>query len=238
MASTLRACQEQDIPTVLTLHAVGAEPAPPEHFADVLAATTRRSEQRLRARHPHKQVTYLPHGCPRWLPKRKAKAGRAVSAYAPSLSEGDLRSLASSLERAGAELLMFGEAAPRPPGRYVPGDFPSAEVAARLAAEADVLVYWYGETGCADVDGVVRAGLATGVPVLTSRGVAFEDVREAVYQADELTEGVARLLEDTDLRAHVTASAREFCIAHGWGRVASAHEALWESLTDQRSHRP
>ena len=84
----------------------------------------------------------------------------------------------------------------------------------------------------------MRAGLATGVPVLTSRGVAFEDVREAVYQADELTEGVAQLLEDTDLRAHVTASAREFCIAHGWGRIASSHEALWESLTDQRSHRP
>lgn len=238
VAATLRTCREQQIPTVLTLHAVNAESVALEHYADVLAATTRRGEQRLRARHPQKRVAYLPHGCPRWLPRREAGPGRTVGVYAPSLSEEDLRALASSLGRAGAELLTFGDAVPSPLGRHVPGDAFSAEVAARLAAEADVLVYWYGETGPANADAAVRAGLATGAPTLTSRGAAFEDVREAVHQSDELMEGVARLLRETELRVQVTVSAREFCTAHGWERVASAHEALWASLTDQRPHRP
>jgi glycosyltransferase involved in cell wall biosynthesis len=251
LASTLRACRGQHVPTVVTLHTVESDPADSEHYADVLAATSRRDEQRLRRRHPHKQVAYLPHGCPNWFPPRKRERGRVIGLFAmPHVAEGFQVPARLLPKRAGADLLTFGraespearrsleEAARSLPARLVPGHFPSAEVAARLAAEADILVYWDDGTGYKNASAAVRAGLATGVPVLTSRAQTFDDVREAVYQPDDLTEGVARLLEDTDLRAQVTEAAREFCFTHSWARVAAAHEALWESLMGQRSHRP
>ena len=107
---------------------------------------------------------------------------------------------------------------------------PVDEIVRRLAAEADLLVFWYDGVGHASASYAVRIGLATGVPVLVSPTAWFDDLGDAVYRPDTLTEGIERLLEDEPLRRSLTDAAREYCHTHSWHRSAEEHIALWESL--------
>jgi glycosyltransferase involved in cell wall biosynthesis len=143
---------------------------------------------------------------------------------------------------AGTELVVYGtarsaDAADRfaaacagLPVRWCRDYLPSAEVARLLAAECDVLAFWYDEVPHASASGAVRVGLATGVPVLTSPTSWFADLRDVTYQPADLVGGVARLLDDTALRRTLTSAARDYCATHGWRRVAAEHLALWQSL--------
>jgi len=91
-------------------------------------------------------------------------------------------------------------------------------------------VFWYNEIDSATVSGAVRVGLASGVPVLTSRTSWFDDVRDVTYQPANLAEGVRHLLDDTRLREDLVESATAYCHAHSWTRSAERHVALWRSL--------
>ena len=107
---------------------------------------------------------------------------------------------------------------------------PAEEVARRLAAEADVLVFWYDDVPHASASGAARVGLATGVPVLTSPTHWFHELRDVTYQPDDLVDGVQRLLEDTALRKRLAAAARDYCHENSWARSAERHLALWRSV--------
>jgi glycosyltransferase involved in cell wall biosynthesis len=110
--------------------------------------------------------------------------------------------------------------------RYLPAE----RIASRLAAEADVLVFWYDDVPHASASGAARIGLSTGVPVLTSPTRWFADLTEVTYQPSDLDEGVARLLSDTGLREHLVGSARQFCHQHTWRRVADEYARVWETV--------
>jgi glycosyltransferase involved in cell wall biosynthesis len=231
------------IPVAVTEHAVGPRRLTWEGEANVLLALTPRGAEALRARWPHSRVEYMPHGCPTWFPASKRRRGRVIGAFGfLEPHKGFWRVLEALRALPQAELLMFSyakrretersweEAASGLPVRRIREFTSSAEVAHRLAAEADVLVFWYDETAVAAASGAVRVGLATGVPVLTSPTGWFQDVREATYQPEDLVEGIKRLLEDTPLRERVTAAAQEYCHAHSWSRVAERHLALWQAM--------
>jgi glycosyltransferase involved in cell wall biosynthesis len=70
------------------------------------------------------------------------------------------------------------------------------------------------------------------VPVLASPTSWFHDLGDVTYQPSSLAEGVQRLLDDTELRDHLTAQARSYCEANSWPRVAAQHLALWRSLAE------
>ena len=108
------------------------------------------------------------------------------------------------------------------------------EVARRLAAEADVLVFWYSPVPFVAASAAVRVGLATGVPVLTSRTGWFSDLEGVTYQPEDLVEGVRRLLDDTALRERTVAAAREHCRENSWCQFARRHLELWQSLDSDR----
>jgi glycosyltransferase involved in cell wall biosynthesis len=109
------------------------------------------------------------------------------------------------------------------------------EIARRLAAEADVLVFPYAQPRFAAVSGAVRVGLASGVPVLTTPTTWFSDLREVTLQTDgdgaaDVAAGIARLLDDTALRDGLGAAARAHCHDHSWSRTARRHADLYASL--------
>jgi glycosyltransferase involved in cell wall biosynthesis len=116
------------------------------------------------------------------------------------------------------------------PVRRVTAFLPEDEIARRLAAEADVVVFPYAPPRFAAVSGAVRVGLASGVPVLTSPTTWFSDLRDATLQTDDLAAGIARLLDDTALRDDLTAAARDHCHAHSWARTAQRHTELYASM--------
>ncbi len=214
-----------------------------ERDVDALVAHTSAGAAVLRARCPDQRVAHIPHGCPAWFPARKRMRGRVVGAF--GFLEAH-KGIARLVEAAGLlgdiELALFCHVKP---GRAEPAwqarrsrvplrwerDFLAPEVLARrLAAEVDVLVYWYDETTLHAVSGAVRIGLATGVPVLASPTRWFDDVRDATYQPDDLAAGIARLLEDTALRQDLVAAARDHCHANSWERTAQRHQELWRTL--------
>ena len=111
------------------------------------------------------------------------------------------------------------------------GEFlPVEEIARRLAAEADVLAFWYDEVPHASASGAVRIALASGVPVLTSRTGWFDGLADVAYQPDDLAAGIRRLLDDPELRARLVVNARDHCHEHSWERTAARHVALWDAL--------
>jgi glycosyltransferase involved in cell wall biosynthesis len=102
----------------------------------------------------------------------------------------------------------------------------------RLAAEADILAFWYDDVPCYSPSGAVRIALATGVPVLASPTQWFQDLQDVTYQPATLADGVRRLLDDSELRQSITERARFHCHDNSWSRVAEQHLALWRDLTD------
>jgi glycosyltransferase involved in cell wall biosynthesis len=105
-----------------------------------------------------------------------------------------------------------------------------ADVAHDLAAEADVLVFWYDEARYVSASIAVRTGLASGVPVLTSPTRWFQDVRGVTHQPVNLVEGLERLLEDTTLRDTLTEAATDYCHRHAWSKIADRHRALYRAV--------
>jgi hypothetical protein len=114
--------------------------------------------------------------------------------------------------------------------RREPGYLAEEEVARRLAAEADLLVFWYDDAPLDAASGAVRVGLASGVPVLTSPTAWFADLAEATFQPTDLVAGVRRALDDDVLRRRLVDAARAHCHDHSWARVAEQHLALWDEL--------
>jgi glycosyltransferase involved in cell wall biosynthesis len=229
------------VPIVVTEHVVAPQAQAWEREASALVATSERGAMMLRARWPGQRVEYIPPGCPAWFPPRKARRGRVVGVVAlPGQQNGISGLLGILRDQPGAELVVYSlrgsavadwETSVRGlPVRHEAAPLPAEEAARRLAQEADILVFWQGGDASPLAGAAVRAGLATGVPVLASPAGWAHDVRHATSQPDDLAEGVRRLLEDTSLRDHLAGAAREFCHAHDWRRIAERHMALWESL--------
>jgi glycosyltransferase involved in cell wall biosynthesis len=248
LAARLRRARDRGVPVVVTGHAVAPDAAPWEAAADALVALTGMGAGRLRARWPGRRVELIPRGCPTWFPPRKRRRGRVVGALGDldgSGSDGH-RGAVALLEalRAlpGTELVLYGQPGPAAeaaawaraaaglPVRWHRGRLPAEQVARRLAAEADLLAFWYDELPTASASGAVQVGLASGVPVLTSPTGWFSDLCQATFQPGDLIGGITRLLDDTRLRDEVTAAARDHCHDHAWPRVARAHQRLWDAL--------
>jgi glycosyltransferase involved in cell wall biosynthesis len=231
------------VPVIITEHSVTPGIYGWERDADVLLALTEHGAAMLRAQHPNKHVALMPHGCPTWFPQRKQRRGRVIGAFGflePHKGFWHLLDLLRALP--DTELLLFSyakneklaaswdEAAQHLPVRRVTQYMPTSEIARRLAAEADVLVFWYDQPLHAASSGAARVGLATGVPVMTSRTGWFADLHEVTYQPSSLIDGVARLLDDTVLREQLVEAANEYCHAHSWPSVAERHRTLWRSV--------
>src|SRR5207253_1644044 len=197
------------VPVAVTEHRVAGGARPWEREADALVATTEAGAGLLRARWRSKRIEHIPIGCPTWFPPRKRERGRVIGGFGflePHKGFWTLLEALGSVPE--TELLLFSyaksaendarwrDASEGLPARRVGQFVPAAEAAARLAAEADVLAFWYDETEAFTASAAVRVGLATGVPVLTSPTRWFDDVRDVTYQPRHLVEGVERLLHD------------------------------------------
>lgn len=245
--STLPSCIEEanskKVPVVVTEHTISTESEVWEGNANALVALTERGVRTLQDKWPAKLVRQIPHGCPTWFPPRKRSRGRVIGIFGfleKYKGFGQILDVLRVLP--GTELLMFSyakspeleaewEAAAhglnvRRERRYLP----ITEIAQRLAAEADIVVCWYDEIVRASASGAVRVALATGVPVITSPVSWFSELSQATYQPENLIDGVARLLEDTQLRDNLTVAAHDFCHANSWSLAAERHLALWREL--------
>lgn len=229
----------------ITEHAVLTRPAPWERHARALVAATSAGAARLRGRHPGIPVVHIPLGCETWSFPRKARRGRTIGFFGfPGEHKGHGRMSAALRLIPGCEVLMFGYGTPaRESLRDWPADvpvrcesdwLPLPEVAAQLAARADVLVFHYDEFSHHSASSAVLVGLSTGVPVLTSATNWFDDHGDAVYRAGRdaagLAAGLERLLDDDELRERTVAAAREYCVSNSWSRTAARHVELWNSF--------
>lgn len=243
LTSALQQAQAAGVPVAVTEHAVGAQVKAWEREADALVALTSRGAAVLRARWPQTRVEWIPPGCPTWFPERKPDRGRVIGVFGFLESHKGYFQLLDVLRAIpGAELVMYSypksvqmeamwkEASRGLPIRWERGYLPVEEVARRLAAEADILTFWYDEIGHASASYAVRIGLATGVPVLTSPTSWFEDLADVTYQPHDLCAGVAELLDNTSRRDRLTKSARAYCEDHTWGHSSERHLALWRDL--------
>jgi glycosyltransferase involved in cell wall biosynthesis len=232
------------VPIAITEHMVAPQAQAWESIADTLLTLTERGAETLRARCPGKQVEVMPVGCPTWFPARKRSRGRVIGAFGFLARYKGFWRLPDVLrEVEGTELLLLShakheelerqweESAAGLPVRRIGHYLPVEEVARRLAAEADILVFWYDEIEpYAAASYAVRIGLATGVPVLTSPTSWFEDLRAVTYQPADLVEGVRHLLDDTSLQKELVSAARSYCEANSWSRNAERHQALWRRM--------
>jgi glycosyltransferase involved in cell wall biosynthesis len=241
----VRHAKQAGVPVVVTEHAVDEQPRDWEQDATVIVVPHPLGAQRIAARWPGKRVEYIPHGCPTWFPPRKEARGKVIGAFGFLADhKGFWRLLEILAQVPDAELLLFSharsfeiearweKAAAGLPVRRVCEYLNPSEIAHRLAAEADILAFWYDDVPCYSPSGAVRIALATGVPVLASPTQWFQDVQDVTYQPDSLVDGVRRLFSDTELRQNLTERARSYCHDHSWNRVAEQHLALWRSLTE------
>lgn len=228
---------------VITEHSVPDAARGWEYQADALIGLTRSGVETLRRRHPRMRVEMLPIGCATWFPPRRQRRGRVIGGFGfLEPYKGFWRLLDVLRALSGAELVLYSYAK-RPelaadwewhaaglPVRRHSEYLPEQTIAERLAAEADVLVYWYDEIPHASASAAVRIGLASGVPVLASPTSWFADLTEVTYQPDDLLAGVERLLADDALRDRLARAARGYCLAHSWDRIAARHAALWRTV--------
>ena len=243
VADVARGARDRGTALVVTEHTVREQADGWENDVAALVAHSAESAALLRGRLPAQRVELIPHGCPTWFPPRKARRGRVVGTFGFLEPHKGLTRLLDAVAALGdVELLMFGTAREAwaeewfasldlpVPVRRVAEFLDEDEIARRLAAEADVLVFPYAQPRFTAVSGAVRVGLASGVPVLTSPTTWFSDLREATLQTDDLAAGIAQLLDDTALRDELTAAAREHCHDNSWQRTAQRHVDLYASL--------
>ena len=237
LTKCLQRARQERIPVAVTEHTVRGEARPWERETQLLTSLTESGAEMLRARWPGKRVEYLPHGCPTWFPRRKQTRGRVIGAFGfLEPHKGFWKLLDVLRAMPGAELLLVSHSKNRNNDERWSNDaaalavrhyrefMPVAEAARRLAAEADILVYWYDDAAHVSASGAVRVGLATGVPVLASPTNWFNDLRGVTYQPADLFEGVRRLFDDTALRDGLTAArARLLPRAQLGQRIAERH---------------
>lgn len=243
LTAMVQKARAQRVPVVITEHSVLRSLPAWEREADALVTLSQSGKQMLRERWPEKRIEYIPCGCPTWFPSRKKRRGRVIGAFGflethkgfwkllevlRALPDTELF-LVSHAKNAGNEAQWTRAALGLRVNRR-DGFLPVTEVARLLAAEADILVYWYDEIEHVSASSAVRVGLATGVPVLTSPTRWFEDLRGATFQPHDLIEGVQRLLEDTELRQELNSAARDYCHENSWPHIAQRHLELWQSL--------
>jgi glycosyltransferase involved in cell wall biosynthesis len=244
VADAARRARERDVPLVVTEHTVRPEPDAWEGDVAALVAHSAEIAALLRDRLPRQRVELIPHGCPTWFPPRKARRGRVVGTFGFLEPHKGLDRLVDAAAALGdVELLLIGSTRAAWAEEWFDGlDLPVTvrrvaefldedEIARRLAAEADVLVFPYAQPRFTAVSGAVRVGLASGVPVLTTPTTWFSDLRHTTLQTDDLAGGIARLLDDTALRDELSAAARQHCHDHSWSRVAGRHAELYATLT-------
>jgi glycosyltransferase involved in cell wall biosynthesis len=230
-------------PIAVTEHTVRSDVQAWEREANVLVSLTASGAEVLRARWPGKRVAHLPHGCPTWFPARKKTRGRVIGAFGflephkgfwklldvlRAMPDAELLLVSHSKHRANEE--QWARDATGLRVRHHHRFLPVADAARLLAAEADILVYWYDDVTHHSASGAVRIGLATGVPVLASPTNWFTELRDVTYQPADLAGGVRRLFDDTDLRDALTSRARDYCHANSWPVTAERHQQLWRSL--------
>lgn len=243
LLETLIKAKQAHLPVAVTEHTVVQEVNAWERECDILLALTRKGTTVLKSRWPEKNVQYLPMGCPTWFPQRKKDSRRVIGVFGFLERYKGYWQLLEVLRRVpGTELLMFSyakgsaieaewdrDSAGLPVRRY--RDYlPVKEVATQLAAQADILVFWYDQFSFFSASAAVRVALATGVPVLTSRTTWFDDLDHVTFQPDDLIEGVSHLLEDEGLRCSLGESAQGYCLDNSWARSAHRHQELWEDL--------
>lgn len=235
--------REVGVPFVVTEHTVRGQVDDWEGEAAALVAHSADGVALLRERWPAQRVELVPHGCPTWFPPRKARRGRVIATFGFLEPHKGLTALLDAASAVGdVELLLIGSTRAawadewlagldRPvPVRRVAEFLDEAEIARRLAAEADVLVFPYAPPRFAAVSGAVRVGLASGVPVLTTPTTWFSDLRAVTLQTDDLAGGIARLLDDTALRDELSTAARQHCHDNSWASAARRHVDLYTSL--------
>jgi glycosyltransferase involved in cell wall biosynthesis len=238
-----RRAKESGVPFVVTEHTVRGQADGWEGEVAALVAHSVQAAALLADRRPGRRVELIPHGCPTWFPRRKVRRGRVVGTFGFLEPHKGLSALLEAAAAVGdVELLLIGStraawadewlAGLRLPVtvRRVAEFLEEEEIARRLAAEADVLVFPYAQPRFAAVSGAVRVGLASGVPVLTTPTTWFSDLRDVTLQTDDLAAGIARLLEDTALRDALTDGARRHCAEHSWDQAARRHAELYASL--------
>jgi glycosyltransferase involved in cell wall biosynthesis len=243
LAHAVDQARDAGIPVVVTEHRAGGPAARWEYAASALVTTTARGAALLGPRLPGQRVEHIPQGCHTWFPVRKHRRGLVIGAFGFLERHKGFWQLLDVLDRIpGTELLMFSHAKSAQvaaewevavggrPVRRVAGFLPVQDIARDLAAEADILAFWYGDDRSGWTSAAVRVGLATGVPVLASPTPMFEGLGEAVFQPPDLVDGARRLLEDDELRTRVTSAARDHCETYSWPRIAQRHIQLWRSL--------
>jgi glycosyltransferase involved in cell wall biosynthesis len=228
----------------ITEHTVTPATRSWEREADALVALTKAGTEQLRQKWPDKRVVHIPHGCHEYFPPRKTKREAVLGCFGFAGGHKGMQRLLD-LQRAipGSRLAVYSHTR-GDPGSHVLSDhadgdrvrlvttfLPPEEVATRLAAECDLLVFWYDQAGGVfSASGAVLIGLASGVPVMTSPTGWFGDLRDATYQPTDPVEGARRLLEDDELRQRLVESAHNHCRENSWERTAQRYRALWESL--------
>jgi glycosyltransferase involved in cell wall biosynthesis len=243
LTSCVKQARASQVPVIITEHTITHEVRAWEREADALIALTQAGADVLKARWPAKPVHVIPSGCPEWFPPRKQTRGRVIGTFGflePHKRFWQLLDLLRLLP--GTELLMFSyskseeieskwnEAAAGLPVRRERSYLPIEEIARRLAAECDILVFWYDQNAHASSSYAARIGMATGVPVLTSQTGWFADLRECTHQPKDLFEGVNQLMEDTPLRERLVTASRDYCHENSWPRIAERHLALWRAM--------
>jgi glycosyltransferase involved in cell wall biosynthesis len=243
LTNALQRARLEQTPVVITEHTVCHDARAWEREAHLLTALTQAGAQILRTRWPDKRVEYLPYGCSTWFPPRKKTRSRIVGAFGFLEPHKGFWKLLDALRAIpDSELLLvshaknpenearWSRAAAGLPVRHHKDFMPVEQAAQLLAAEADVLVYWYDEVDHLSASGAVRVGLATGVPVLVSPTNWFRDLRAVTWQPNDLVEGLRQLFDDTRLRDELSSAARDYCRENSWAKTAERHQALWRSL--------
>jgi glycosyltransferase involved in cell wall biosynthesis len=243
LAADVARLREAGARVVVTEHTVTPAMRAWERDADVLVALKATGAAVLKKRWPAKRVEHIPCGCPEYFPPRKRDLGKVIGAFGFAAGyKGFDRLFELQPALPGSQLLIYshdhGNPAPHISAeqidgravRLITGFMPTDEIATRLAAEADVLVFWYKPVGFLGASSAVRIGLSTGVPVMTSPTAWFDDLKEVTYQPADPLDGVRRLLEDTELRQRLVSAARDYCHENSWARIAQRHRSLWESL--------
>ncbi|MDP8993244.1 MAG: glycosyltransferase [Actinomycetota bacterium] len=230
------------VPVVVSQHTVTGMLGAWERYADALVTTTEGGAAMLRHRWPNARVERIPHGCPTWFPPRKRRPGRVIGAVVSSnRAPWHLLDVLEALP--GTEMLLFWAAAPAKLDRCwdtAAGDLPvrqerrrlgPEEMARRLAAGTDVVVFWPDtDTNHLEVNMTARVGLASGVPLIVPPTSWSCDLREVTYQSEDLSRGVERVLGDEGLCHQLKEAAHGYCHEHSWARVARRHRELWTAV--------
>ena len=202
------------IPVVVTEHAVTPGVRAWERDAHVLVATTRVDERTLRERWPGKRVEFIPYGCPPFVGAGRRRRRRMV-AICGDADGREAATVASAARRARRAVV-----------HLAPGQRAQRELALYLAENTEAAVFVDAPATRLELG----AALAAGVPVVARPDQRLADLGGALCLSEELGEGLARALEDGQLKLDVAERCRDYCEEHSWDRVARRHADLWAAL--------